>query len=290
MAGNRFLNFIFIICLFSIIGCEIVNPEEEIPGYIKISNINLQTTSAEGSASHRILDAWVYTGNNPQGVYEMPVTFPIIKYQGPTRVQVFAGVYQNGISASRIIYPFYSSIDTMLDLQPSISYDLSGVIRYKTGTEFKLNENFEDAGIKFQKSGQTDTSLIQINSPGDVFEGNFSGLAILDSAKLKFEVATIDAFNLPKGGRPVYLEINYKNDIIFTVGMYASTPTQVIDLPTELIINPSPTEWKKMYIDLTSVVSSAINAFEYRLYIRAIKTDENSTALLYFDNIKLIHN
>ncbi|HRC92920.1 MAG TPA: hypothetical protein PLQ16_12225, partial [Bacteroidia bacterium] len=44
--------------------CNLINPAEPTPAYIQIDTINLTTNlTTQGSASHKIVDAWVYVDN-----------------------------------------------------------------------------------------------------------------------------------------------------------------------------------------------------------------------------------
>ena len=56
--------------------CNLINPAEPTPALIQIDN-NQSTTNltTQGSASHKIVDAWVYVDNQALGAYEMPCKF-----------------------------------------------------------------------------------------------------------------------------------------------------------------------------------------------------------------------
>ena len=95
----KFYSSIFILLLLS--SCELINPEEDTPAFIKIDNFDYTDV---GTA--KIVDAGVYIDNDLQGIYPIPNTIPVLK-QGNHSVYIAPGIKENGISASRTNYPFY---------------------------------------------------------------------------------------------------------------------------------------------------------------------------------------
>ena len=71
MLKHSFPYFIILI----LISC---NKEEEIPSYIEINDFNLTSNSSFGENTENITDVWIYIDENLQGVYEIPVTFPVL--------------------------------------------------------------------------------------------------------------------------------------------------------------------------------------------------------------------
>ena len=50
-----------LVVLFQFSGCEVINPDEEIPSYLYIPKITLNTDyPSQGSNSNGIADGWVY--------------------------------------------------------------------------------------------------------------------------------------------------------------------------------------------------------------------------------------
>src|SRR5689334_16065814 len=87
---------------FSLLSCEIINPEEDIPSYVRAESISLVADSAtQGSSASRITDVWLYVDDQPLGVYEMPVSIPVLA-EGKHALAIRAGVIVNGIASTRI--------------------------------------------------------------------------------------------------------------------------------------------------------------------------------------------
>lgn len=275
---------ILVISTLFISSCDIINPEEDIPAYIYISEFDLSTDPYEqGSGAHKITDVWVNVDGSLIGAFEMPVIIPVLA-EGNRSLTLRAGIKKNGIAASRCIYPFFTfyNIDTTLTQEKVDT--LYPVVEYFNNTVFKWMEAFEDPGITFMQKSNSDTSIII--SQDNVFEGLSSGAVFLDDNNTFFICETVDSFLLPKQNSPVYLEMNYMNNNIFQIGLYGYTPA-VVDIQV-IAINYSE-NWNKIYIDITDAVNSVINADYFKIYIIAEKNDTVPVAEIYFDNFKLIH-
>jgi len=257
------------------------------PSYIEIEHIQVNTTSAQGTDSQRITDAWVYLNNDIQGTYQLPARFPVLA-EGLRSVTIRPGIMSNGISATRIFYPFLEAITFDIDFKRDSTYTFNLTANYHPQVVFKWLENFEDGGISLQRTIKSDADIVKTSAIGEVFEGNYSAKAVLDSNRYLFECYTIDAFQLPKGGAPVFLEMNYKNNAKVHIGIYAYTQGEIIQRSV-LVLNESDV-WKKIYVNLTNAVSENFNAYEYRVFFGMLRyEDDNFIPTAYFDNIKLIH-
>ncbi len=293
---RKLLPFSFLVLLSIVVlgifsGCNLLNPDEEIPAYVRLDSVIMENHPAEpvsvGSLSQKIVDGWIYVNDNVAGVYEMPFIVPFLN-AGSNRLQIRAGILENGISANRVAYPFFFPFDTIIDFTPGAINRIAPRITYDTATKFPVIENFEAAGLKFEKTSQSDTSLMVITDAAEVFEGLASGFSVLASNHSLFEIATTDSYVLPVGGKPVYLELNYKCNNTFSVGIFANLPGQVQQISTSVFVNPTTT-WKKIYINLTEVVSTASSATNYKIYIQMQRNSGVSTPHIFLDNIKVVH-
>lgn len=275
--------------LILIASCEIINPDEEVPSYMHIDSINVIITDpVQGSAAHKITDAWVYLDENLIGTYELPVTFPVLA-SGKHNVKIRAGIKLNGITASRAFYPFYDFYSENVDLEITKTDTLKPYVNYFSSTVFAWKEDFEDSGVKIEKLSDSDTSITLISDPSLVFEGNSCGAIYLDENRKIFKGSSLSSspLNLPKGGYPVFLEMNYKNNQHFHVGIIALYPSYKAEI---VIISLNPSEnWNKIYINLTNDISSSIGATGYHLFLYAEKDSAISAPAIYLDNLKIVH-
>lgn len=282
----RYYLFIAILgCFFT--SCEIINPPEPIPSYIKIDKFVLTTDPAtEGSNSSKITDAWIYLDDNYVGTFELPAKFPLIG-EGRHTITVKAGIKLNGISATRSIYPFYKPYIITVNLQKDSVITLHPTITYYPETKFEWMENFEDGGVSLEKTIFSDTSLEKTSDPLKRFEGNYSGIVHLDSSRKLFECYTISAYQLPGGESPVIMEMNYKTNEEIYMGVISISSAQSI--PVGIIHITKSDNWNKIYINIKNAILAYPDADEFKVFFRIDKSDQNNVSEIMFDNIKLLH-
>jgi hypothetical protein len=269
------------------VSCDVINPDESIPVYFKIDNINLIVDPlSDGSASHKISDAWVYVDGDFVGTYELPCKFPVLK-EGEHDIIVKAGIKMNGISASRGYYPFYKPYEQHVNLAPGETYNLSHSVTY-FADKVQFNEEFEVAGISLEKFGDSDTTIELTSDASTVYEGAYSGIINLNSDYDHALVATSEAYDLPKNSTPVFLELNYKCNNPFKIGLYAIISGQ--STKKEVITINKSDEWNKIYINLTYTCASEQNANNFKLYFEVYKDPAVENPFILLDNIKLVYN
>ena len=268
---------IILLILIGITSCKKENINQ-IPTYITIESITLDQNS-----SSNITDAWVYIDDNLQGVYELPANFPVLE-QGVHKLRIKAGIKDNGIAGTRIPYPFYSSYiveqqefnqETTLLSAPIVSYLESATLDDKP-------EDFDGNGLNLE----TDSITFSINN-NDPLDGNYGVITLTDSIFLS-EVTTKEFNNLPQSGAPVYLELDYKCNTRFLVGVYINFPQSSVLQKDLLWINPKD-DWNKIYINLTSTISEAVGVDFFKVFIaiqRDFTLDKNT---INFDNLRVVY-
>jgi hypothetical protein len=265
-----------LLILVSIISCkkEDVN---DIPSYINITNINL-----DDNATHNITDAWVYIDDKLKGVYELPASFPVL-VKGKHKLRVKAGIKDNGIAGSRIPYSFYSSyIIEEQEFNPEEILSITPTVSYLDSVNFFI-EDFEGVGIDLETTSTSDTSIIEFNNGSN----NYGGGVLSDSLFI-FEITTDELSDLPQSGAPVYLELDYKCNTQFLVGVYVNFPQSSV-LQKDLIwINPKQ-DWNKIYVNLTSTISEAVGADFFKVFIGMQRDFTLDTNTIYFDNIRVVY-
>jgi hypothetical protein len=267
------------------------NPDEEVPGYIHIDKINFTTDyTKEGSARANIVDAWVYVDNSLQGIYKLPATFPILQ-SGVHDVKIKGGIIVDGIETARAPYPLFTFYETSVNFSANVVKSITPSVRYyndsdnNDGAVFSWLSDFE-TGISLDSS---DYSTVNIHTTSDsalVYEGNRSGVITLDSAKDYANIVSHDKFVLPKAGATVYLELNYNTNNDFVIGLKDDQATEL----TILGLKDSKNTWKKLYLNLSTQVSSDLNAVNFQVFFKAAKSTSLTKANIYLDNIKLVHS
>lgn len=249
-----------------------------VPAYIHVASIEVVEGNV-GSASANVEDVWVFQRDNVQGVYEMPVTFPIIA-EGPTRLTFQAGVKMNGVSTTRISYPFYSNYNIDLNLESGKIDTVKPTVTYVPATKIALIEDFE-LGNKFE-------NIERELNPDILFEGNASGRMKINIGDTAVAAFNTSKFSIPFNAASVFVELDYKNDKVFNVGLrcYNNNNTKA----TEVIkVNVTPkSEWNKIYINFTPEINN-IQADEYELLIQYVEENNTQPVNIYFDNIKVLY-
>ncbi len=270
-------SLVFVACLSA---CNKWNKAEPIPVYLHIDSFSLSVNNPlkEGSATSKITDVWAYVNGEPVGTYQLPCTFPVLA-SGASSILLTAGIKGNGLSENRISYEFYQSAKTDTTLTPGVVYSIRPVTHYTPNTVFHFIEDFEN-GNSFNKLNG-DTNITRTSLLSEVLTGTGAGKI---SAKLGdySEIVSAQAYPLPTNGTPVYLELDYKNDIPFSIGV---CDANYISKFLEVTIAPHVDGWNKMYVQLTEPVGQ-LKFSAYKLFIQVDATSAAGTILV--DNIKLI--
>ncbi|HKR03339.1 MAG TPA: hypothetical protein VJY62_01780 [Bacteroidia bacterium] len=276
----------FLILLF-LQGCNIINPAEPVPGYIRIEKFSITPTPALGTDSSKITDVFVYIDAKFQGSYQLPAQFPVIE-NGEHEMIFFAGIIVNGISNTRTDYPFYDPHQQTVTLEPGKIITINPVVQYADNVVAPWLESFETAALSLVKGSGTAIEIVKLPS-GDAnnFEG-ISGAVYLDGSQTHFQVVTDTSYILPKGNSGVFLELNYKCNNSFTVGLVAVSSSSPYSIP--IVTLKSKATWNKVYIELESTIMAVADANYFKIYLEAYKESGVTNAEFYFDNFKLLHN
>lgn len=275
--------------------CEVINPEEPVPAYLYIPEVQFSTDAfTEGTDSEKITEIWLSVSGDFLGAYAIPARIPLLEF-GEQTITISAGIKDNGISNTPEIYPFYQGFVFDRNLQSHVIDTIRPVFRYSDQAKFAFIEDFEGSTSVFQVVRIGDQNQFQV-SDEEPFEGNASGLITLDSVNTIFEIATETRYGqLKEVGTAIYLELNYKSDVPVVFGLVGYNEG---DFPSEGIILldpgffPSDT-WNKIYFNLTENIFE-LNKDEYQIALQAFIPYENGqpsvkTAKVYLDNIKLLH-
>lgn len=281
---NKFYPLLFLI--LSIVSCQVLDKKETVPSYLKINSVSLVTTITEGSNSQNISDLWAYIDDSPIGAFELPAKFPVL-YTGEHRIVLKAGIKLNGIAATRSVYPLYDSYIINTNLSSGGIVTINPQFKYYPNLKFEFIEGFEDAGIIFEESASSTRHLTIMPSTTPLNDMQYASVD-LDEAHKYFETATINSYDLPKDGTPIFLELNYKCTSEFIVGIYINYTGGSVTQKNILHIN-STNDWKKIYVNLTNVIKDETNAKNFKVFISALKPDDVATSTICLDNIKLIH-
>jgi hypothetical protein len=264
------------------------NRDEPIPAYIYIPAVTLTTDSSgvQGTASQKIVDVWVTVGNSYLGAYELPAIIPVLE-TGSKHVLIRAGVKENGISATRTPYPFYTTFEKDVTLTAKKIDTIKPTFKYDDNkTHFDWIENFESGFMSVEPTSRNTADVGITTKPDSVFEGHGSLHVYMDSTNNFLELNSKTTYVLPRG-KAVWLEMNYKTDAPIEIG-YLSIDATGAKQVFAAGVNPNK-EWNKIYFNLTNRISIEPSANTFRIYILSPKPNDKTSAHILLDNIKLLH-
>ena len=306
MKSLRYFFLFGIVLLF--FSCNKFSGSQEIPAYLKIEPWTFTTNyEIEGAATHAITDAWLYVNGNFQGCYEMKshddgvyAMIPVLE-KGEKNIHLYPGIKMNGISSTRIQYPFYQPYKFKHTFVEGESSTVAPSTKYysidSTLVRFKMMEDFENVNnILVDSTASSMTRVRQIShrtnpnawmDPLDTLNHYRSGWLHLGDSITKFDIASGELYDLPAVGNYVLLEVDYKCSSDVLVGMYIMSPQDGL-MDKELIYLRATDTWKKAYVNFSPTVTENFNATYLKFYLRGTVSN-GSSADYYFDNIKLIY-
>ena len=268
--------------------CVKNNPD---PSWLEVNewqlNSNIDLSGLEGELTESITNAQVYIDDQLIGIFEVPFRIPILK-TGAVNVKVYPVVINNGISATKKLYPFLERYEIDAELVQNEDLVINPVTNYKSITNFWV-EDFEDINNSIEND-QTSLATLQLSNENlTAFNGNFYGKVVLNEVDTTWVGNTTDQLAIPKGSE-CYLEIDYyvTNDLY--TGLLFVSPS-VISNNVNVRLNgqaPENVVWKKIYIELKELISSSPNNTQFLQTFTAFLDEGKTEGLICIDNIKVL--
>jgi hypothetical protein len=259
--------------------------KNEVPAYIHVPSFTLEVVSGQGSSTQKITDAWVYLDGQVNGVYPLPITFPIVEV-GSRRLEFFPGIRNNGSRGNPIIYPFYDVYKVTKVLESGKIDTIRPVVRYANDVIFKVLENFEGSNPLFTVHRDNASANGFVNLP-EGFEGKAATITLNKDFPILTKLSS-PKVSLPESSNDIFLEMNYKTEAPLAIGLFGTGGAAGLEgREVYKITLFASKEWNKTYINLTNEVKN-MRAAEYQILIRSALPDSVQSAKLRIDNIKLI--
>jgi len=280
------VSFTVIILLFS--SCVKNNPD---PSWLEVNewtlNSNVELSGEEGELTHRITNAKVYVNDDLLGIFEVPFRIPVLK-SGYCNIKIYPVVINNGISASKIQYPFLNYYETNADLLQNEVLELNPVTNYKSVTNFWI-EDFEDINNSIDHDLNSACTMILSNEDLNDFNGNFYGKVVLNETDSTWIAYTTTQLAIVNGSK-CFLELDYyvTNDLytgLVFVSPAGSTNNINIRLNSQA---PEDAIWKKIYIELSELVAASSNDTNFLQSFTAFLDEGDSEGVILLDNIKVL--
>ncbi|MBN8671270.1 MAG: hypothetical protein J0L80_11335 [Chitinophagales bacterium] len=282
----RVLTTAVIAAAFFVQGCNLINPAEKIPTYIRVDSFKVKTNepSRTGSASSRITSAFVYVDNSFIGAYDVPSTIPLLIDRDAV-VTLGPGINYSGLKTYQYLYSFYNNDTVTVKHAPGKTVNYGAYAKYTDAAQFRWIEDFETGNslTELDENSDTDTSLIRSTDPAKIYEGGGVGQIILTGTKTKSESINNKDITVKQGEG--FIEVNYKCNVPFEFGLQTTINGAIYYEP---IAGANVSEsWNKIYIGIQSFLGS-YNATAVRVVIKTKLPDGQSSGYVYLDNIKLI--
>jgi len=261
--------------------CSIIDPEEQIPAYLEINRFELTTTPAQGENSAQITEAWVFVNDLSLGIYELPATVPVLNL-GSQNITIFPVIRENAQPSTPVIYPLYRRYETTLELMANQTVNIQPTTTYQSNTVFELVESFNTTNHLLRGGNQD--AVQSTDGVGQILLGED------DAVEFNSTTTFID---LPtSGGFPVFLEIDYKNNVVFEIGLEGISNN--INATLFKIRLCPINRWNKVYINFQEDLQLS-QLPSYRLAFR-VSTDDLGCPVtaavtnpeVLIDNIKFI--
>lgn len=286
----RKITFLLLLVLFSVFfnSCK---KDIEIPSYIHIKSPIFTAKAGQGTNLQSIPHVGVFINDNLEGIFETPVTLPVIK-NGNFNVQLRAYVKRTARDG-HVSYTLMDGYVENTTLTPGKVDTITPVFEYHSNTKFEwlddFNANTKSIVIDTNQS-TIDTILITKSKGAGVDSSLYAYIDMGFDANPFFSIETQDFFTLPLDGRDVYLEFHYKTNVPVLVGLFEHDGNGDFSatLPSVQTISTNG-EWRKAYIYLNDELINAPVGAKYKVFFRAINGDEGVRGEVFLDNLKLMY-
>ena len=283
---KQLLHLLFVGLLAS--SCIKNNPD---PAWLEVTKWSLvanpNSENQTGELTHNFSEAWVYIDDKIVGVFEVPFKIPILQ-SGNVNIKIYPAIKNNGIAATKKIYPFVEVFEVNANLVQNQTLTLNPITRYVSVTKFWI-EDFEDPAVKIITDPNSQTALSQGSDPLILEYGNNYGEVNLNLTDSTW-VAFTEQLPFIQIGKEVYLEIDYYNTNALITGLIAISPSSVINNQNVQLNpqDPASVKWKKIYIDLKEVVSNSSAQSDFRISFQALIDSGDNEGKIVLDNIKVV--
>ena len=274
------------------VGCNIKNPKEVTPTYIRVDSFNFvdnpKVIKPKLSLSHQITAVAAYYNGVAIGIFDLPVTFPVIATdRGKLMLRPVISMF--GLNNFLTSYPFYISDTFSFDAQPGKVISHIPKTHYYDSTKHYLDIDFEIATLPYFTQVDGKVPINTTNNRANVFEGTGSGMISLKVAgdDTLCEIKVAKTFNIPPL-TDAYIELNYKCTVPFYLGMRANLDNSASYVQRYLSGVKESDHWQKFYLALKDFAGQ-YPADNYELFIKASLPAGVESGTVILDNVQLVY-
>lgn len=276
--------------LLLLAGCDLINPEEKQPAYLYLEKPLL--VDGGDTLENMIPDVWVFQGNDYYGTFVAPARLPLLDVENNGQIVVRPGVWEHYNSDRHLFNPFikFDTLEQQLSTGSTVTY--RPVFSYFPDTiiTYAFEEKFEDVVLRFQHYGlREDTAKLE-RSTANPLQGNGCGVVQFDADHKSLDMISTTLMDLPRGSEETYVEVKFRGDIKFAVGLVAEGFGITDGNVMLLLLNDGYTDdgqWRAAYFPITAYLGSGYPGAKFRLRLYALADGSNRT--LYLDNVRVVH-
>lgn len=314
MSGMIFLNkrtigaALMLPILLSVSSCKKFSGDVTVPAWLHIDGIDIvaqreNAPSVEEGFYSSLVDAVqlvaYFEGDDAEtnlGTFQMPCTVPVLRHGKVKYLDVVPCVKQNGVASTRIEYPYFQRqrLEGLRLAADSVTHlgDLDTASgKYVLHTHYyplpRLAILAEDYFEPTAFDTHFDSTLTWVkNDPANACTGQGYGKVHVDKTQSTVRFYIDEEFNVDKT-KYLYLEMNYRTDLLFEVNLTGFVTTST-NASTMSVMRLYPNSgWQKIYINL----GKAWSQFNYNnpisVSFAALNTDGTGGDIL-IDNIKIV--
>jgi len=271
-------------------GCSILEDDHEIPRYLVVPEIQFVPGELQGTASSQITDVWVYSATDVVGVFPLPALIPLLTGDvAGGQVRLLAGIRENGLSDRRSDYPFFTEWEQTGFPLPGKRDTVVPTVELVEDVRLYRVEDFETSNVFGSMIGGA--GMLRVDDPDQVFEGEESGRIEVSVGAEAVRVRTVEQEYQLTNGAPAFLEMDYRCDQPFAVGLFGFRSGQEWQHPAMVLtatddgVNPV---WNKIYIDLAPLVTAQGPADHFEVYFECFLESGRTSGSVGIDNVRIL--
>ncbi len=273
--------------VFGQMSCDVINPEEEIPSYLKIESFELEDIPnfETFGVSSKIVAANVIVNDETAGVISIPGKIPVFA-EGDVNVTLDPLVQENGADNLLRIYPFFERVNVPVTLSLRDSTALNISTKYQEENLFR-GSTFSGSDEFFTEDldGNNATQLTISTTGGQVGQGSVGRIVLNEDNPLcqaaTSEIAMIDISTATQ----VWLEVQYKSDVDIVFGARNATNENSQEFGIR-----AKDEWNTIYFDAANFLfSNNITIFQLTLSAKLPEDWGGGDAEILLDNVKFVY-
>ncbi|NRA12079.1 MAG: hypothetical protein HRT57_09020 [Crocinitomicaceae bacterium] len=289
---------IFLGSLAILSSCVKNNPD---PVWLEVNEWVLITNGLgdpEGMLTENITDAWVYVDNSFIGIFEVPFKIPLLVSGENKKITLYPTIKNNGISATKKIYPFMEPYEITTDLIQNDTLVITPVTKYYSQTVFHIIDFEAGANTDIIESVNSSASLIQSSDAAvrvaSINDATFGRVTLNNSFPnwvARTDFTLVPPF--PQLGAEIYLEIDYHSSLDVVTGVVSFYNGEVVENPNVQFNRQDPDSvtvvWRKIYIDMQTIVSGSPLGSDFQVTFESMLPSGLTEGEINIDNIKVVH-